>query len=209
MKRIIFFLSIAFFVLSSSSLSAQVVKVSGGWTKAAMQNDQNFQGMLNEEVTGFSALIGIDYWERKYFYLSSEVGYYRDGGQQRDPIGNNDIMEATEYWNFFHLNTSFRFRIPLPGSAHIYTGAGPKLDILFGSEQFRSQLYNEHTNFKKNRFSFGGKIEGGLVQDINNIRLGLNVSYLVHTGNVGGNDFTKLERENSIVPALSVGYRFN
>lgn len=194
-----------------SQLSAQVIKVSGGFSNTAIQAIQNgrgISGILDEENLAFSALFGIDYLERRNFYLTSEIGYYRDGGKS-NVIIDNEIVETFEYWDYLHLTSSFRFKLPFRNGAHLYAGAGPKLDVLFGSRQFKNQLYNEYTDFKKDRFSLGGKAEAGLVQDINRIRVGLNVSCLAHIGDAGGDDFIGLQRENSVSVVLSLGYKLN
>ena len=99
MKKRLFSILFTFvFVSLQSPLSAQVIKVSSGFSNTAMQamqNGQGVNGILDDKSRAFSALIGIDYLERRNFYLTSEIGYHRDGGKS-NVIIDNDIVETLE-----------------------------------------------------------------------------------------------------------------
>lgn len=207
MKKII--LILFFIFLFVPSLYSQVVKLNTGLATSSIHNTQNVNGMLNNSDTEYSVLVGMDYLEFNNLYLSSEAGYVRFIGYQNIQVGGLDEpWVATEYWNYFHINTTLRYQIPLGGYAHLFLGAGPKLDYLIGSDQFNNDTYQEG-KFKKNRTSFGAKAEAGFVQDINNFRIGLNIAHFLHAESIGGNGFIEFNKKKHIMVGLSIGMRFN
>ncbi|WP_103864869.1 outer membrane beta-barrel protein [Aquimarina sp. I32.4] len=200
MKKLIIFSLILFF--TKPLLFAQVIKLENGVVASSMSDGAI--DVLNKKIITYSALIGMDYWETKSFYLSSQVGYLRKGGKEENPLLSGDQAKFKEAWNYIHLNTTMRFPFKLKDNTHIFIGIGPKMDFLVGSEKFKSSLYS--SGFKMNTTTFGGKAEMGLVHDFDKYRIGINFSYLHDLTTAASTEFMDL-KNNAFSGMLSVGYR--
>ena len=199
MKTLLVFFSIYIFI--NSSVFAQVVKLENGVAISAI-NSGDFD-ILDKHITTYSVLVGMDYWEKKTFYLSGALGYLKKGGREENDLLPEDSRNVKESWDYIHLNTTIRFPFQLKNNSHFFIGAGPKLDFLVGSDEFESPLYD---SYNMNSVSFGAKGELGFVQDFDRIRAGINFSYLYDLSKAGGTEFIDF-KNNVYQIMLSLGYR--
>jgi len=200
MTKFIKCFSIFIFIFINSSIYAQIIKIENGIAISSFHSkDLN---ILKQPITTYSALVGLDYWENKNFYLSSELGYLKKGGKEKNDFLPDDAHKIKESWNFIHLNTTIRFRLRIEKDIHFFVGAGPKLDILISSKEFKNFIYKD---YKMNTLSFGAKGEFGFTKDFNDIRTGINFSYLYDLGRAANSDFINL-KNNAYMIMLSIGY---
>ena len=202
------FLTLLFLTITISSFS-QILKVKNGISFSSLEltespADISEAEFLGENITTYSFIVGLDYFEKKWFYLSSEIGYLKKGGEQNIEIfPNNGTENIKESWGYLHLNTTARLPIRLKNHAHFYMGAGPTFDVLIDSDTFESSFYEGHV---LNSTIFGLKGEVGFAMDFKKIRVGLNASYLYDIDNLGGTE--SLEYKNQAYQImLSLGYR--
>ncbi len=202
-------LSLLLIFVSLSSFS-QVFKVKNGVSISSLSVNQGSAEfdrveLLNDNIVTYSFSLGVDYFEKKWFYLSSEIGYLKKGGREEVEIFDEDRkLEIKESWSYLHFNTTARFPIRLKNDTHIFIGAGPKFDVLIDSDTFKSSLYEGYTI---NSTVFGAKGELGIMKDFNNIRAGLEFSYLYDFDNVARSEFAELKND-AYQLMLSIGYRF-
>lgn len=168
-----------------------------------------YLNLLEENLYSYSGALGVDYWEHKYFYLSSEIGYTKRGGKQQlqvldsitNPIGKEYKSEVIKY---LHFNTTFRFRYSI-NRLYFFVGVGPTIDILLGEQTF-TPLGNVY-NLK--RTILGVKPEVGCTFQIGKkINLGFNASRLLNIEELGRGGYldTKINGQTTLL-MLSIGYR--
>ncbi len=198
LTHIIYILTLVF----GNSSFAQVIKIDNGIALTSLQND-DFD-ILEENIVTFSTTLGIDYWETESFYLSSQLGYIRKGGEEENELLQGSAAEVKESWDYIHFNTTIRFPFPLKkGKSHFFLGVGPKLDFLLSDDRFDEPVYE---GYELNTVTFGAKVEAGIVQDFNRLRTGLIFSYIYDVTKAGGTDFTDF-RNNAFLFAVSLGYK--
>ncbi|TXD82199.1 PorT family protein [Subsaximicrobium wynnwilliamsii] len=196
-------------VFVSFSSFAQTLKVKNGISISSMdltESEAVISGfeILNQNIVTYSFSFGLDYFESKYFYLSSEVGYLQKGGKEENEfLPSDNGARIKESWSYIHLNTTARFPIRFRNNTHIFIGAGPKLDILIDSNKFDSSIYE---GYIINSTVFGAKGELGFVKDFEKIRVGLDFSYLYDFNNTGGTEFLEF-KNNAYQIMASLGYK--
>jgi hypothetical protein len=164
--------------------------------------------LLEQKTNSYIGAIGVDYFEHKYFYLSSKIGYMKRGGrdkvilvdEQFNILGNKNINER---WNFLDVNTTFRFRYQI-NNYDIYIGIGPFVNLLIGKEKF---TYNDLQICKVNKLHFGVLPEIGVNYYITEkTMIGINIAYSYNLS-----IFSKIENmnlyNNSINMSFTIGYR--
>ncbi len=184
---------------------AQVIKLDNGLLFSSFHNKENLSILSSEKIVSYSGLLGIDYLEKNWFYLSSQVGYVRLGGKETNPSLPDEYRNVAESQNFVHLNTVFRAYTKTSG-LKVFGGVGPYINVLTGAKQFDSQLYKPYYEFK--RFSVGGKAEAGVTQDVNKFRVGFIGTYTYSLTPVAASDYLPLVN-NTFSVGITVGYHIH
>lgn len=170
MKKLIFVLTITCFY--ANAVSAQVIKVNGGLSLSSL--DLKNYPDYNDNLSHIFVSAGLDYWDHKYWYLSSEVGYLKKGGKEtflvrQSMIDPGTSMDINNGWNILQINTTFRGKIPIASSHTLILGAGPAFDFIMGHDK---------REFSPNKVSFGLKLDAGYETMINErFKLGLIYSF--------------------------------
>jgi len=196
MKRFSLILLSSLFIGTAYS---QVVKIDNGVTINSLAGDKF--DLFSNKVTSYSGLVGFEYCEKNWFYLSSEIGYLKLGGKENGTI--NGVPTSDEQtWNFGQINTTFRARAT-SRKTEFYAGAGPYANILLGSDGFDKPLYN---GYSAERVNWGVKTEIGITQNIQRLRVGVNATYPLALSATVKSEYTNM---NARSPAfyLSLGYR--
>ena len=216
----VFLLAVSWFCVN-----AQTIKVSNGLSMSSIQTE--VFDFFNDNRFAYSGFIGLNYFYRNFFYLSSEIGFASKGGQStilaHDLTGmHTAYAEWSTSLNYLHLNTTFRARFPMR-NFHFYAGIGPKVDFLisnreinFGDGMILWHMRRENPlppdppnsipcigrykelvmlkNYTFNRVLFGLKPEIGFSYYFpNRLMLGVNASYHLTMGNIGRNNFLRLD----------------
>ena len=210
MKKVIVCLLLA--LSNFSLLSSQVIKIENGLSISSM-NSTKFN-LLNDNLYTYSLLLGCDYLEHRYFYLSSGIGYIQKGGtdniiqldENTHPVNTIPIKGK---WDYLHLNTSLRIRYPFEKS-HLYLGAGLKADVLTSSTDNNKSYLSE--GYKMASIIPGMKIEMGINREVKRLVIGVNASYLIDFKDAGKSILpidgahNKLRASNTLL-LFTLGYR--
>lgn len=210
MKKVIICLLLT--LLNLSLLSSQVIKIENGLSISSI-NSTKFN-LLNDNLYTYSLLLGCDYLEHRYFYLSSGIGYILKGGtdniiqldENTHPVNTIPIKGK---WDYLHLNTSLRIRYPFEKS-HLYLGAGLKADVLTSSTDNNKSYLSE--GYKMASIIPGMKIEMGINREVKRLVIGVNASYLIDFKDAGKSILpidgahNKLRASNTLL-LFTLGYR--
>jgi len=187
-------------ILAGTSYS-QIFKVDNGVTINSLKGE-DFD-LFPRKIVSYSMMLGVEYFERKWYYLSSEIGYLQLGGKEGE-MSDDPASGDKQTWNYTQLNTSFRLRMPFSKS-EIYIGAGPYLNLLLGSGGFEKDLYEAYRTQKSN---WGSKMEAGINGIVDKYKIGFNCTYLLPFSSVAKSSYTKIDAR-SVSIYLSLGYRLN
>lgn len=201
MQNLIKFTIIIILLSQSSTVFSQVLKVNNGISISSVKSKK--VDMLSKSMSAYSFSLGVDYLEKEHFYLSSEIGYLKKGGKEENEYLPEPYTNVKETWNYIHLNTTIRYPIRVQEVTHFFIGAGPALDILIDSKKFKTSIYE---GYELETIVPGLKGELGYMQDWNNIRFGLNFSYIYDLNKTAKTEFTSL-KNNIYQVMFSIGYR--
>lgn len=196
--------------------NGQTVKIQTGTTlsKLDWQIGSLDLSPYNETLIGYSVFAGIDYFENKYFNLSSNLGFIQKGGkgtitfttETGEPIDEKTEKAKLDY---FTVNTTFDLKYPIKNKIIPFISVGPRFDYLVSySSEFDG--LNDIDALKK--FNLGLILGGGIKYDLSKIQIGLRADYylnfnkvadwLAQTGNLGGKVNDKTMTLN-----LTIGYK--
>ena len=186
------------FLLSSTAF-AQTVKLSFGVYYSSL--DIGELDMFSDRIASVPILLGIDYLENENYYLSSEIGVMRIGGEGKVFINTSEENPLEGYntrkretFNIVQINTTFRYKINLEPDFNLFVGAGPKVDFLFNRDfdipsslnsmlrmpsYFFGLIGEIGASYHINKFtvSFTGRYNFNFKKDIYNYRhYGMNIS---------------------------------
>lgn len=196
MKKIA--LIITFFTFLCISY-AQTIKIDNGISTNSVKKDRI--DLFPNQIPSYSVLLGIEYLDRRWLYLSSEIGYIKLGGQEGGTL-NGVPLRGKQTWDYTQINTSIRLRATV-SKTEFYLGAGPYLNMLLGSGDFHDSFYDGYSVPGTN---WGCKAEIGINENINRFRAGLNCTYLVPFSPVFKSPYVSMDPK-SITVYLSIGYR--
>jgi len=196
--------------------NAQIVKIQGGASISKLDwqpKGTNFS-FWDETLTSYSIFAGIDYLDKSYFNLSSNIGMIRKGGKGEVGVfdyGGIPSLYFTEILtlDYLSLNTTIDFKYRIRETITPFIGFGPHLDYLLK----HSSHFDEVKKLGEfNDISFGLIFGGGLKYDISDFQFGLRADYYL--------DFKKVAEwtiedtgmggkisVNTFTLCLSVGYR--
>ena len=204
MRKSIFLITFLFYTesINAQFSKAKYFKLDNGFSFSSFQSSPSIN-ILENTNTNYSALLGIDFSQKKWFYFSSQIGYIRIGGNET----NNGLIGTSNYKlsensDYVHLNTIFRIATKRPG-LNVFAGVGPYFNILVSSKKFQGDFYKNDYEFKQ--LYAGGKTEIGITQDLHKIRVGLNGSYMFNLSTTASTSALQLNN-NTFSAMLSVGY---
>jgi len=198
--------------------NGQTIKIQAGTSISNL--DWKYKGITvdpiyKESLIGYSFFAGMDYFEKQYFNLSSNIGMLRKGGKGEVPLTdqNGELTGQTitekPTLDYLSINTTVDLKYPLKEKVFPFICFGPRLDYLFNNSKHFDEL--KKLNELKNT-SIGLILGGGLKYDISNIQLGLRADYYLNftkvadwpTQNTGtGGEVTV----NTFTINLTIGYK--
>ena len=185
MKRLSLFV---FALLLSNLVFGQTIHIQAGTSlsKLDWQINQVNMDIFNEALIGSSVFAGMDYFEKKYFNLSSNLGYIRKGG--KDLITLTDergypIDESTEKakLNYVTANTTLELKYPIREKIIPFIGAGPRIDYLISHNNVFDSMDERDV---LNDFNIGLILGGGIKYDLSEFQIGLRADYYLNFANV-------------------------
>jgi len=134
----------------------------------------------NETMIGYSIFAGIDYLDKKYFNLSSNIGMIRKIGRGAEPHNYGDdfnlsfgLSEKLSL-DYLSLNTSMDLKYPIKKISP-FLSFGPRFDYLLHSSN--NQPYTQSNFDDIKNASFGLILGGGLKYNVSKLQFGLRADY--------------------------------
>ncbi len=115
------------------------------------------QHVLDEQIVGYSVFVGLDYLDRKFFNLSSNIGMVRKGAKyivfMDDVYGPvNGTYLSVYNLDYISLNTTFDLKLPVAGIFFPFISVGPRIDYKYDFAKAPVFIENKY-DVKK--FSYG------------------------------------------------------
>jgi hypothetical protein len=195
-----------FFLTASPALRAQVLNLQAG---ASISNLHSSIGGMNYTFLGhtrddLSAFIGMEYLERKYWSISSNVGFVRKGGRESwwDSTGG-PVPQVTETFDYVSFNTLFNLKYPI-GKWIPYVSVGPRVDFMVSHTHFFP--YFDYPGFLQNK-SYGLVAAIGLRYAFSSFLVGIRAEHLYNFNHlVSQND--EINSTHTGIVSVTAGYRF-
>jgi len=172
-------------------LKGQNLKIESGtaYTKKEFQS--------NESYNSYHILLGVDYFRKDTYYLSSNLGYLR-----------RDLKFDSVYKLHYLIdNIVFNYRFVKFGTEEIkpIIGVGFQSSIYFGN---KNHYENGSSNILKlNRFLYGSILRIGLEGTYKNIIYGCRYDLCYNINLMGKYNNKKIEGESTLA-TFSLGYKF-
>lgn len=210
MKKILLMV-FALLVISISEGFSQVIKVENGLSLSWMKGDN-----LEQTLPAYSVMLGCDYLEHDWFYMSSEIGYIKKGGKDHiygfaeeleggiSRVGYANLQSNLHY---IQLNTSFRVKHSF-NKLNVYLGIAPTLDFLVKEDSYTTTENNKYENdYHANRVVFGIMPELGAFYDAGKMRISLNVSYTRNLSFISKIGKLPCLVNNTLLMSVGIGYK--
>ncbi len=150
-------------------------------------NGTTVGSLYNKTLIGYSILAGIDYLDKKYFNLSSNIGFIRKGGKDEAQLyDQNGVLTSGTLINkatldYFSINTKVDIKYEIKETFTPFVGIGPQFGYLINnSKLFEAIKKNDRLENK----SYGLLVGGGIKYNRSKFQLGLRADYYL--------DFTKV-----------------
>jgi hypothetical protein len=117
--------------------NGQTLKIQGGTSISKLEWEAFNNTFFDQTLIGYSIFAGIDYFDKKYFNFSSNIGMVRRGGKDEIqffdehalPIGYKTEKATLDYLS---INTTFDVKYRIKKSVTPFISFGPRCDILYG-----------------------------------------------------------------------------
>jgi hypothetical protein len=162
----------------------------------------------NKSLVGIPISIGLDYFQKMHFCLSSNLGLLKKGGtvtlkapqQIITPgitIGDEYVSDQKTFANIDYLsfNTTCDFSYPLKNNITPFISLGPRIDLLLDNVD----IYN--------KYSYGLLLGGGLKYNIKKLQVGLRFDYYLNLNDIYKTEQYGTLRDKTFTTNLIIGYR--
>jgi hypothetical protein len=156
-----------------------------------------------------SVFIGVEYLEKRYWSISSNIGYVRKGG--KEPWANVDssgnvisTSTASETFDYLSVNTLFNFKFPIKERWTPYVSVGPRIDFLVNHDH--TFQYFDDLGFLQ-RESYGVVAAIGLRYTFSTFLLGVRAEHLYNFNHLASDGLETNDTNTSII-SLTIGARF-
>lgn len=196
----------------------QTIKIQGATSISKLDwklKGMNIDPFYNETLVGYSIFAGLDYLDKPYYNLSTNIGMIRKGGKDEvvltDLFGELTGQTITEKptLDYLSINTMIDLKYKIKETVTPFISFGPRFDYLVSSSNHFDSI-EEIEELKST--SIGLILGGGLKYDISNIQFGLRADYYLDFTKVA--DWTIENTENggevtvnTFTINLSIGYR--
>jgi hypothetical protein len=164
---------------------------------------------LDQTRTDPSFFVGIEYFERKYWSISSNIGYLRNGGKEPYPIldynGNLISMTtASARFDYLSVNTTFNLKFPIEERWIPFLGIGPRVDFLINHDHTFSYFDSPGTLRKQ---SYGLVVAAGIRYQFSRFQLGLKGDHLFNFNKLASIGH-ETNQANASMLSLTFGVKF-
>lgn len=185
MKQLILF---SLFLTPSVIANGQVVKIQNGIGLSRLNWELNDFGNsgYDDYVVGYAGFFGVEYLSKKYFNLSTSVGYIQKGGRETtslrpvdpsDPNAPTGEQRNTARLNYFSWNTTVDLKYAIYEKWIPYMSLGPRVDILSSTNKALDGVKEIDA---LNEISYGLITGIGIKRDFTKVQIGVQASYNVN-----------------------------
>jgi hypothetical protein len=204
-------LTIILTVISLLSVG-QTLTFQGGlsYSKLDFEVDMLDETLFNDQLIGYSFLIGMDYADNKFFNLSTNIGVIRKGGKDDIMLSNEagdnlGYIEVEETLDYFTINTTFDLKYELNHLGNPFVSVGPRFDYLINY----SDIFDELEEFNDlNKYNMGLIIGFGYKYEIFDVVFGLRADYYANFLKIAEWDVGSATDETYTITA-TIGYKIN
>jgi hypothetical protein len=203
----------------SASIQGQVITIQSGMALSKL--DWQVGTFQNRAYDSYRASIpifmGVEYFNKKYFNLSSNIGYLEKGGKGASAgvsiNGNASVPFNNEArLQYVSLNTCGELKYPIDKKLTVYASVGPRMDYLAEFDRKIFGVLDEANEL--NKIIIGINYGVGVKYTINKTVVGLSsnvyrnfnsiAKWSPSDNNLGGN-----VNDRTYTLLLSLGYDFN
>ena len=211
-------LLLIFTALFFTSLTyGQIIKIQGGISSSTIDwklDNINLVPMYENNKVSYSVFAGLDYWDKQYFNLSSNIGLVRKGGKGEMQLFNEMAMPTGTITqkaslDYISINTLIELKYPIKESILPFISIGPRFDYLINSSKHFDSLKDVD---ELNSTSLGMLLGGGIKYDLLKIQLGIRFDYYVNFNKVA--DWENVPytqngevKDNTFTINLTIGYK--
>jgi hypothetical protein len=201
------------FVITPGALRAQTINFQSGVSISNLHSvlygtDYTFLGHTRVDPSFF---IGMEYLERKYWCISTNVGYVRKGGNA--PSGDTDslgrpIPETTlsETFDYVSVNTLLNLKYPLKGNWIPYVSFGPHADFM--TSHTHTFPYFDYPALDLHKRSYGVVYAVGIRYAFSHFLVGLRAEHLVDVTPLVDLHPNETNYTHTSILSATIGYRF-
>jgi len=203
---LIVILTITFFVYG------QTVKIQGGTSVSRFDWKLLESYLFRQSLVGYSIFAGVDYLDKRFFNLSSNVGMIRKGGRleylRYVELGSpSSIYKAKATLDYLSVNTTIDFKYRTGNPITPFISLGPRFDYLLNSDLHFKSLKDI---IALKSASIGLILGGGLIYEICDFQFGLRADYYLDLTKVADWTIEYDGKEISVKTYtlnMSIGYR--
>jgi hypothetical protein len=215
MKTICITILIYFFSWGMSNGQTFKIQYGRDWSKLKWYKNDEYTN-YTETLNGNIFYLGVDFLNKKYFNLNTNVGYLQKQGEKSyivyDDKYNARTINGKTSFEQITLNTKFIIKYPIKGKFIPFLGISPSVDFLISNSNVDDRISIVESNM------FGLLLGGGINYCISKFQIGLNVdyckyfSYFAHLESrpdPGMTGFAPPEdvKSQTILSSISIGYR--
>ena len=135
---------------------------------------------LNKGYTGVAVVAGADYLIKKYFCLSTDLGYINSGGRGHtlvhDEEGDHDLTIKTNL-HFITFNTLLHLQYKFANHVEPFIGIGPRLDYLVGYHEDAEMMTEFEEQGELHKWLYGAVAAAGIHFDVHQWVVGFEYQY--------------------------------
>ena len=207
------------FLLSNLSFS-QTINVQSGIAISKLDwVDINGAKRFDQAIIGNSSFVGIDYLDRKYFSLSTNIGSVTKGGEEdrihwvnygEDSMVAHDSSTIKATLKYVSINSTFNFKYPIKDKIIPFLNVGPRIDYLFANNFVSVNGSGEIEELHK--YNFGLILGGGVKYVFSKVQIGVRADKYINFNNIGKFshqfiDNTTTANDKTFTINLSVGLK--
>ncbi|MBL7769775.1 MAG: hypothetical protein JNK20_12400 [Flavipsychrobacter sp.] len=187
-------------ILITNCLFSQTIRIAPGATISNLKWSTSPGSYIFDELSVQpAAFVGIEYFNKGAFTISSNVGYHYKAGSElifiSDSPGNGyreDVFHAK--LGYVTLNTLVDFKLKGPRFTP-FASVGPRVDMKVYDKKFQGELFND--------FIFGMNTGLGVKFNTGNIGIGVKADYLISFNNLATLKDTKV-RDNTFLISVFI-----
>lgn len=166
-----------------------------------------------DNLTGKSIFIGLDYMNRNHFNLSTNIGYLQKGDRSEIAYTNDEgevlkfpMLEAI--FDYFSVNTLAEIKLPIHQQFIPYVSIGPRIEYL--SSYSKDFSFIEEMN-ELPKISYGVNVGGGIKLDFQRLQVGIRTDYYLNVRKmadwISNSDDSGWIEDKTYLVNLTVGYK--